>query len=198
MKKMGLPEKKTDRRYTYGDYRTWPDEERWELINGTAWNMSPAPSRKHQKILLRLTLCIGNFLQYGPCEVYPAPFDVLLPDFLDQSEEDITTVVQPDLAVICDEYKLSESGCRGAPDWIIEILSPSTSWKDLKKKRDLYEKHGVREYWIMDPGNKYVHIFRLDEEGIYPEEPELFVRENTVPTIFSKLSIDLKELFKDF
>lgn len=111
---------KNDRVYTYGDYKTWPEDERWELIDGTAWNMSPAPNRFHQKYSLKFAQQIINFLEGRPCEVYAAPFDVLLPDRDDQEEDDVVTVVQPDISVICDKKKLTFKGCTGAPDRIIE------------------------------------------------------------------------------
>ena len=121
--------------YTYGDYRKWPDDERWELIEGTAWNMSAAP------------------------------FDVLLPATGEIEEDDVTSVVQPDISVICDPGRLTDKECTGTPDWIIEILSPSTSKKDFNDKMTLYEKHGVKEYWIVDPGNEFVHIYLLNTDG---------------------------------
>ena len=120
--------------YTYADHAGWPDDERWELIDGTAWNMSPAPNRWHQQYLTSL---LGQLLPYfdgHPCRVYPAPFDVLLPDYSEQDEDDVPTVVQPDISVICDRKKLTFKGCTGAPDWIIEILSPFTSRKDMSIK----------------------------------------------------------------
>lgn len=143
----------------------------WELIDGVAYNMCAAPSRYHQGILTELNRQIGNFLAGRPCKVYVAPFNVLLPDHSGQEEEKVATVVQPDLPVICDMEKLTEKGCTGAPDWIVEILSPYTSKKDFNEKLYLYERHGVREYWIVDPGNKYVHVYQLNEKGKYPEGP---------------------------
>ena len=97
---MGLPLRKADRIYTYGDYRTWPEDERWELIEGTAWNMSPAPGRFHQKISIEFSAIIRNFLRGKDCEVYAAPFDVLLPALGEEEEDEVTTVVQPDISVI--------------------------------------------------------------------------------------------------
>jgi len=167
MRKMGLPARKLDRRYTYGDYRTWPDDERWELIEGVAWNMSPAPFRRHQEISLELERQIMANIGDGPCRMYHAPFDVLLPDNIDEADDEVVNVVQPDIVVVCDPAKLDERGCRGAPDWIIEILSPSTSKKDLAEKHALYERHGVREYWVVDPGNRFALVFRRGNDGRY-------------------------------
>ena len=131
--------------YTYGDYLRWDDGERWELIDGVAYNMTPAPNRRHQAILRELSYQFTAFLAGKPCEVYFSPFDVRLPEH-NEKDEEVTTVVQPDLVVICDPDKLDDRGCRGAPDLVNEILSPSTSRKDMKTKLELYEKRGVREY----------------------------------------------------
>jgi Uma2 family endonuclease len=175
MEPVGLPQRKTDRLYTYGDYRTWADEERWELIDGAAWAMSPAANRYHQALSVELGRQISNFLQGKPFRMYQAPFDVLLPESADQDDDAVTTVVQPDVVVICDRAKLTPAGCTGAPDWIVEILSPRTARKDFELKLHLYERHGVREYWIVDPGNRFVHVYLLGQDGSYPEEPGLFL-----------------------
>jgi Uma2 family endonuclease len=153
------------RRFTYGDYRRWPDEERWELIEGEAFNMSPAPSRSHQDWVLELGRQIANHLLGKPCRPFIAPFDVRLPE-KNESDDDIKTVVQPDISVICDRSKLDESGCRGAPDFIIEVLSPGTSRKDQIQKKRLYERHGVREYWLVHPIERILTRYLL-EEGRY-------------------------------
>lgn len=147
---MGNPNQAPDERFTYRHYKTWPDSERWELIEGHAWAMSPAPMTRHQEMQARLITEIRLFLRGKPCKAYDAPFDVLLPQ-MDESEDDVDTVVQPDLSVFCDRTKITERGARGAPDLVMEILSPSTSKKDLNDKFRLYEKHGVREYWVIDP-----------------------------------------------
>ncbi|WP_365305251.1 Uma2 family endonuclease [uncultured Thiodictyon sp.] len=131
-------------RFTYGDYRRWPDDERWELIDGEAYNMCPAPTRIHQELVLEIAAQVHAFLRGGPCKVYVAPFDVRLPK-ADEADERVDTVVQPDIAVICDPGKLDDAGCRGAPDWIVEVLSPCTAAKDQREKRDAYERVGVRE-----------------------------------------------------
>ncbi len=196
MKKMGEPARKLDRRYTYGDYRKWPEEERWELIDGVAWNMSPAPGRYHQSISVQLELQIMQFLKGHKCTMYHAPFDVLLPDTPGQDEDDVATVVQPDISVICDKTKLTEKGCTGAPEWLVEILSPYTSRKDMAVKFELYGRHGVQEYWIVDPGNAFVHVYLLDDSGHYPEDPVIYLKEDTVPcTVLEGLTIELDRVF---
>lgn len=151
-----------EKRYTYGDYITWPNEERWELIDGIAYNMSPSPSRRHQEISRALFYQFYEYLKDKPCEVYYAPFDVRLTN-TDERDEDICTVVQPDLLVVCDRNKLDEKGCRGVPDVIIEIVSPFSASKDLKEKFALYERHGVKEYWVVHPEEKIIMVFTLEE-----------------------------------
>ncbi len=135
-------------KFTYRDYLHWPDDERWELIDGVAYNMSPAPNRIHQKISGELHRQIANYLIGKQCEVYAAPFDVRLPATGEKNDE-ITTVVQPDITIVCDKSKLDKKGCKGSPDLVIEILSPYTAKKDMKEKHFLYEKFAVKEYWIV-------------------------------------------------
>jgi len=165
---MGNPALAPDERFTYRHYRTWPDEERWELIDGRAWAMSPAPKRRHQKLSGRLFAKIYGFLEGRTCEVYEAPFDVLMPQ-ADEADDEVDTVVQPDIVVFCDKSKLTERGARGAPDLAIEILSPSTSKKDMNDKFLLYEKRGVREYWIVDPSALSIWVYRLVSQGHFDE-----------------------------
>jgi Uma2 family endonuclease len=166
MKTMADPARNLDDRFTYGDYKSWPDEERWELIDGRAWAMSPAPTRNHQGLASKLFTDLSTFLSGKPCKAYFAPFDVLLPEG-DESDDEVATVVQPDIVVFCDKTKLTKAGARGAPDLVVEILSPSTSKKDLNEKFRVYEKHGVREYWVVDPGNRAVQVWRIRVEGGY-------------------------------
>lgn len=191
---MGQPLLKTDAHYTYGDYRRWPPEERWELIEGTAWNMSPAPSRAHQAILGQLHLLFGEWLKDKPRHLYLAPFDVQFPSRPDQVEDEIDTVVQPDLSVFCDPERLTDAGARGAPDVVVEILSPWTSKKDLNDKFSLYERHGVREYWVVDPAGS-VQVYRLNANGHY-DDPEIAVRTGTVASaVIEGLRVDVEGLF---
>jgi len=145
---------KQDQKYTYGDYETWPDDKRWEIIEGVP-RVIPTPSRLHQEFVGELTRQLCNALKGTGWEGYLAPFDVRLPEG-NEADELVETVVQPDLLVVCDLDKLDDKGCRGAPDWIIEIISPSTALIDLSCKHDLYEKHRVKEYWIVHPLEKWV------------------------------------------
>jgi Uma2 family endonuclease len=141
---VSYPIPKEDRSYTFKDYLEWPEGERWELIEGVAYNMTPSPSRSHQRISVALVDQIFQYLKGKKCEMYHAPFDVRL---LEGEEEDgeVRTVVQPDIVVVCDPSKLDEKGCKGSPDLIMEILSPSTASKDYITKLNLYEKNKVSE-----------------------------------------------------
>ena len=191
---MGLPA--TEKRFTYGDYLRWPEEERWELIEGVAHDMSPAPSRTHQRISLELAVRLRDYFRGRSCELYYAPFDVRLP-IGDETDEDIETVVQPDIVVVCDRSKLDERGCRGAPDLVVEILSPHTASKDLKKKLSLYEKHRVRQYWIVQPEHKVVLVFSLGADGRYGRPDVYAAADKMESTLFDGLTIDLAAVFAE-
>jgi Uma2 family endonuclease len=151
-----------DERYTYKEYKSWPEGERWELIEGLAYAMSPAPTRSHQKFVVDLVVKLGVFLQGKPCELLVSPIDVFLPASPDEAEDEVDTIVQPDVIVVCDRDKLIDKGVRGGPEFVVEILSPSTAMKDLSKKKALYAKHGVREYWIINPEDLSVLAYRLE------------------------------------
>lgn len=180
-------------RYNYGNYAAWPDEERWELIDGVAYDMTPAPSRVHQEVVVELARQIGNFLQGRHCSVYVAPFDVRLPNS-DEADERVETVVQPDIAVICDESKLDDKGCRGAPDFIVEVLSPETAAKDMIQKRDSYERHGVREYWLVHPVDRLLWIYHLEDDVF--GAPEVRTTERKTPSsVLDGLEIDWSLVF---
>jgi len=183
------------RKFTYGDYLAWPEEERWELIEGIPCAMTPAPSVAHQRLVREILTQINVFLGGGPCEVFAAPFDVRLPE-AKETDFEITTVVQPDLAVICDPAKLDQRGCRGAPDMIIEIISPSTAAKDQIQKVALYEKHGVKEYWLVHPTDRLVTIRRLGADGRYGL-PQIYEAKGTLPVAtLPGLEIDLNAAFR--
>lgn len=153
--------------YTYADYLQWNFEERLELIRGRIFKMS-GPNTKHQIISLRLTLKISTFLQNN-CQLFVAPFDVRLPVKNRKRDHEVTTVVQPDLCVICDESKLDERGCCGAPDLMVEILSPGNTRKEMRIKLRLYEESGVKEYWIISQVKENVMVYVPDETGKYAE-----------------------------
>ena len=149
---------KAEKKFTYADYITWPDGERWELIDGQAYNMTPAPSFRHQKIVFNFASLLRDALKGNPCVAGIAPTDVVL------SESD---VVQPDVFVVCDEKKITEANIQGAPDLIIEVIPPATALKDKREKKALYEKHGVKEYIIVDPTDQYVERFLLEKDAHY-------------------------------
>ncbi len=188
---------KRDERFTYGQYYHWDDGERWELIDGVPYNMTPAPRRRHQGILIHVASRIENFLRDKPCQIYSAPFDVRLPDFDEQDDDEVPTVVQPDLVVVCDEKKLDDRGCRGAPDLVVEILSSSTSRKDLTVKFDLYERAGVREYWIIHPSEESLMIFTLGRDGTYGRPQGYGRGDRVTSTVLEGLELDLEEVFID-
>jgi Uma2 family endonuclease len=161
---MGNPAIDPSEHFTYGHYRTWPDDERWELIDGVAWAMSPAPIRYHQRIAARFHTMLDLLLEGKPCRVYIAPFDVLLPRG-DEVDDEVDCVVQPDVVVYCDRSRLTRAGARGAPDLALEVLSPSSSKKDLREKFGLYQRSGVREYWVADPAGKWLCVYRRGADG---------------------------------
>ncbi len=161
----------TNKRYSYADYLTWMDGKRRELYDGIVKLMTPAPSRSHQKISVNFIKYLSIFLEHKQCEVYHAPSDVRLPQNKDKDNETIYTVVQPDIYVICDLSKMDEKGCLGAPDFIIEIVSPESSKRDIKDKFEIYQQHGVREYWVVYPNDENVNVFVLDENGKYQLNP---------------------------
>ena len=179
--------------FTYGDYRTWPVNERWELIDGLVYDMSPAPSRSHQDICGELFFQFRSQLADRPCRAYLAPFDVRLPQG-DEADEDIDTVVQPDLVVVCDRKKLDDKGCKGVPDLVIEILSPYTAHKDLNEKFRLYERVGVKEYWIAHPQDRTVMVFRREGENFDRHAMSAGEDRIEVP-LLGELTVDLKQSF---
>ncbi len=148
-----MPQPKDNQKYSYADYCTWDNDQRWELIDGVAYAMSPAPGVTHQKASGDLFSQLYNYLKGKPCQAFHAPFDVRL----NANDED-DTVVQPDILVVCDRSKLSEKGCKGAPDLVIEITSPSTARHDRVTKLNLYRAAGVREYWLVEPVSKTVQV----------------------------------------
>jgi Uma2 family endonuclease len=184
-------------RYTYGDYRKWPGEERWELIDGVAYDMCAAPMIRHQDLAGMLFADLYALLKSKPCRVFIAPVDVLLPR-PGQPDDEVDNVVEPDLVVVCDPAKIGERFIRGAPDLIVEILSPSTSKKDINEKFNLYERSGVREYWVIEPKAAWLNRFALNEKGAYG--PALVRSKGdglglAPSTVLEDFSIDIEELF---
>jgi len=186
--------KKADEKYTYADYLGWDDGERWELIEGIPYCMTPAPNMEHQSISGELFGILWQFLKGKPCRVFAAPFDVRLPAVPGAGDGDIDTVVQPDISVICDESKIDARGCLGAPDITVEILSPSTAYRDETEKLKLYEKHGVKEYWIVNPEAKYMMIYRL-KDGKYGKPDYLMGDDLLESRVLQGFRVHLKEIW---
>jgi len=178
-----------DKKYTYSDYIEWDDDKRWELIDGAAYMMS-APNRMHQKLLGNLHVQFYNFLKGKSCEVYLSPFDVRLnADTVDD------TVVQPDLVIVCDQTKLNDAGGIGAPDMVVEILSPSTARYDRNTKFNAYLKSGIREYWIIDPETKSLAVHILNDDN-YITHP--YTDEETAPVhALEGCTINLSKVFEE-
>ena len=177
------------KRYTYSDYCTWDDDKRWELIDGVPYAMS-APNQSHQEISGALFSQLYNFQKGKPCKVFAAPFDVRLN--YDTSDD---TVVQPDILVVCDKSKLDGKSCNGAPDLVIEILSPSTSLHDKILKFKRYKQAGVREYWIVDPETTIVSTYIM-KDGEYVTDA--YGNEDSIPVhVLDGCIIDLAEIFAE-
>ncbi len=192
---MGLPQKSFKRDFfTYADYLTWPASERWELIDGEAFAMTPAPGRTHQELSIALSSKIYAFFEDHECQAFAAPFDVRLPE-ADESEEFASNVVQPDIVVYCDQNKLDERGGKGAPDLAVEIMSPTSANRDLIDKMALYERHGVREYWIVDPVHQIIFVRHLESDGHFSREIIFGRKDELKSVIFPQLHIDLQKVF---
>ena len=170
-----------------------------ELIRGKVFKISPVPNLHHQKISGNLFGLIFAYLHRKECQVFHAPFDVRLPLPPGKvKDNEIDTVVQPDICVVCDPNKLELRGCLGAPDWIIEILSPSTSRKDLKEKFEIYEHAGVKEYWIVHPHELTLLVYRLNEENKYIGDPKPYVSDDEVRVgIFDDFQMKMAEVFQN-
>lgn len=174
---MGLALRK-EKHYTYADYLTWPDDGRYELIDGEAFLMAPAPLIEHQEVAGEVFRQLANQLDSQPCRPYIAPVDVRLPH-KDEADAAIDTVVQPDVLVVCDPTKIDRRGVRGAPDWLLEVLSPSTAAHDQIAKRRTYERAGVREYWLVHPVDRTLTVYVLDN-GQYGR-PEIYELKDETP-----------------
>jgi len=192
---MGIPKINQDR-FSYSDYLTWKDEERWEIIDGFPYNMSPAPNRKHQSISGNFFASFHNYFKGKKCKVFAAPFDVRLAE-KKQSNDETYNVVQPDISIICDESKLDLKGAIAAPDLIVEILSESTANKDLNIKLLLYQEFGVKEYWIADPNKNTLNVYFLDSKGRYKLIKIYQETDKIKPILFPDLEIDLMQIFED-
>ncbi|MBU0567747.1 Uma2 family endonuclease [bacterium] len=180
---MGLAVRKEER-YTYQDYITWPDEERWEIIDGEVYDMSPAPRVKHQNIASNFHIKLKTATK-NTCYTGIAPTDVVFDEY---------NIVQPDVFVVCDKNKITEANIQGAPDLIIEVISPTTGLKDKREKKALYERFGVSEYILVYPEGEYIERFHLDQ-GNY-NKGEIFNWDEEVELYSVRLKVRLAEIFE--
>ena len=182
--------------YTFADVLTWDEGERIEIISGEAYMMA-TPSRLHQEISMELARQLANFLEGKQCRVYPAPFGVRLFERDGDRPEDVDTMVEPDISVVCDRNKLDQYGCKGAPDLIVEILSPSTQRHDQLVKLNLYQRAGVREYWIVDPENETVRVLiRCGDGALHTHE--VYQREDVARVnVLEGCFIELSKVFSE-
>ena len=180
--------------YTYKDYLTFDENERIEIIDGEIINMSPVPSRAHQEIIMEIAAEIRNYIKSnnGPCKVYPAPFDVILKND-DDEVINSKNIVQPDISVVCDKNKLTEKGCTGSPDMIVEVISPYNPSNDYVRKLNLYEKFKVKEYWIVNPIRRSMLVYVLTENGY--DAPITYTFSDKVKVnIYDNLEIDFNSI----
>jgi Uma2 family endonuclease len=188
-----------NKQYTYADYLTWTFDDRVELFKGWVKRMSPAPNRSHQQVSFNTSRIIGNYLVGNSCAAFTAPFDVrLIGSSKSKKSKDpnsIYTVVQPDICVICDKSKLDDRGCLGAPDWIIEIVSPGNTKKEVDDKYMLYEENKVKEYWIIQPTDETVTVFDLKDENYCFRK--IYNNVDNAPVgIFTGFEIELADVFR--
>ena len=181
--------------YSYADYFKWHFEERVELIKGKIFKMSPAPSNLHQRICSDLHGFLWSFLRGKSCKVYSAPFDVRLPA-KSKDDKDVFTVLQPDVCVVCDKSKLDKRGCIGAPDIVIEVLSPGNNSKEIINKFEVYEQAGVTEYWIVSPQNQTFVVNTL-VNGKYQPSRQMAKGDTVTSSVLPGFSLDLTELFEN-
>jgi Uma2 family endonuclease len=185
---MGYALKNEEEYYTYADYLEWDTEKRYELIDGAAYLMAPGPSRIHQRVIFKISKQFDDFLEGKPCEVYVAPLDVRL-----NADAEDDTVVQPDILVVCDKSKLGEQSVQGAPDLVVEVLSPSSKHYDTVMKLERYMKAGVKECWLVDTENETVRVYINQGNG--DDEQTKYAWDKAIPVgIFPGLSIDMKKV----
>lgn len=189
---MASPAEKTG--YTFADCLGWDEKERAEIIGGEVLMMAP-PSRIHQKISGEIFRQLANFLEGKRCEVYSAPFGVRLFEKDGDRPEDVDTVVEPDITVVCDTSRLDQHGCKGAPELVMEILSPSSRRHDMLVKLNLYQRAGVREYWIVNPEDRTVQVMLLDSKGYLRIHEDYGQEDTAVVNVLEGCTIDLTKVF---
>lgn len=182
--------------YSYADYLQWDFEERVELIKGKVFPLY-TPFTAHQRVSGNIVFALANFLYKKQETVFNAPFDVRFPN-LSKENQDIFTVLQPDISVICDRNKIDEPGCLGAPDIVVEILSPGNNKKELQNKYEVYEENGVQEYWIVSPQDKTFFKYILNQDGVYVPSRLLTTGNEVTTPIFPGFIMSLEEVFEDY
>lgn len=181
--------------YTYADYLQWKFEERVELIRGRIYKMCPAPSSGHQQVSVNLVGELYAFLKGKNCKLFSAPFDVRLPVKNKKKDNEVSTVVQPDVCIVCDETKIDHRGCLGAPDLIIEVLSPGNSKKEVKVKFGLYQGAGVKEYWVVYPAEENIAVFILNEKSQYDGAKIYASGDRIISHVVKGMSIEVDDIF---
>lgn len=182
--------------YTYANYLNWLFPERVELVKGKVFKMSPAPSRIHQGIVRNISNALVNYLKGKPCQVYFAPFDVRFPKE-SKADKDVYTVLQPDICVICDKSKLDDRGCIGAPDIVVEILSPGNTKMELLHKYRIYEEFGVKEYWVVSQGDQSILIYTLEDCGKFQPSKIFTLSEKVTSSVLPGFELFLNDVFED-
>lgn len=189
---VGAKRKKPEK-YSYADYLTWDDDKRYEIIDGEVFDMT-SPSFTHQIVSMELGRQFANYFENKSCKVVCAPFDVILTKSAKKNDE-IFTVIQPDIMVVCDPKKIEERGIVGAPDLVVEIISPSTSSKDNIIKRRIYEQAGVKEFWLVHPVDRLIRVYKLGKDGLFGREDIYDDQAQIEIAQFAGLSIDCRRLF---
>ena len=188
-----LPEKKTEK-YTYADYLRFPEGQEWEIIEGIPYAMSPAPTWQHQFVSGEIFNQFKNYLKGKKCMVFASPFDLRIPE-ADEDGATVSNVVQPDITIVCDRTKLSQTGYEGTPFLIVEVLSPSTAKIDLKIKMHLYEKAGVKFYLIADVERKYITVYELDTDNKYKIKETFFEGDKITIAAFEGFELDVSSVY---
>lgn len=182
--------------YTYADYLKWQFEERLELFRGKVFKMS-GPNTKHQVVSGNLFYIMRSYLPDSPCKVFCAPFDIRLPVQNRKNDNEITTVVQPDICIVCDKEKIDQRGICGTPDLVVEILSPGDSKKEVRLKYELYEEAGVKEYWIINPVEENLVIYILNDEGKFAGG-KMYAGGDTIKSFAVQgLQVHVNDIFKN-
>ncbi|MCX2431143.1 Uma2 family endonuclease [Pedobacter sp. GR22-10] len=182
--------------YSYANYLNWLFHDRVELIKGKIFKMSPAPSRLHQEISINLLKSFINFLDGQSCKVYAAPFDVRFPK-KSKADQDVYTVLQPDICVVCDRSKLDDRGCIGAPDLVVEILSPGNTKVELLHKYQVYQEFGVKEYWVVSQSDQSILIYTLNDLGKFQPSKLFTLSERVTSTVLPGFELELDDVFQD-